>query len=107
MYETRPERLPKSSLSPLPQVNLFVILPHTCIGAPRRRRALCRREATADRRNPVPATPHAFPTRRHPPFAIGTPGGKPHVLTEGSGADLLDGATCTGGVVSAGGPRRN
>jgi hypothetical protein len=41
MYETRPERLPKSSLSPLPQVNLFVILPHTCIGAPRRRRALC------------------------------------------------------------------
>ena len=74
MYETRPERLPKSSLSPLPQVNLFVILPHTCIGAPRRRRALCRRHRKI--------LPHP------PPPPIGTPGGKPHVLTEGSGAVL-------------------
>jgi hypothetical protein len=74
MYETRPERLPKSSLSPLPQVNLFVILPHTCIGAPRRRRAF-----RADDGKILPPPP---------PPPIGTPGGKPHVLTEGSGAVL-------------------
>jgi len=92
MYETRPERLPKSRLSPLPQVNLFVILPHTCIGAPRRPPRL------------VQTTGKSFPT---PHWRFGTPGGKPHVLTEGSGADHSDGATCTGGVVSAGGPRRN
>ena len=59
MYETRPERLPKSSLSPLPQVNLFVILPHTCIGAPRRRRALCRRQEDNCRKIlPHPPPPH-------------------------------------------------
>jgi hypothetical protein len=82
MYETRPERLPKSSLSPLPQVNLFVILPHTCIGAPRRRRAFRHAFASVQSADDGKILPPP------PPPPIGTPGGKPHVLTEGSGAVL-------------------